>query len=163
MLPLTWSDSRKSRDHRVRGVRRVLRWLETFEGESWQERWLASGSDTLQREWSDRVADQITTQSGVGRHTVRNEIQCGSIFLAIADIYRPRLEWLATRWSPFLAGTVAQRRDPDGFAALKDVAGELWGTQVWRKAAYQIALLVIGKGGGVRDITVGDCLQLAAR
>ncbi|MFE9776157.1 tyrosine-type recombinase/integrase [Streptomyces sp. NPDC005931] len=160
LIPLTWSDSYKSREHRMRGVRRVLRWLETFDGQTWQERWLGSGSDALRRDWSDRVADQMSTQSGVGRRTVRNEIQCGSIFLAIADVYRPRLEWLATRWSPFLADAVAQRRDPDGFAALKEVAGELWGTPVWRKAAYQIALLVIGKGGSVREITVGDCLQL---
>ncbi|MEU5485428.1 site-specific integrase [Streptomyces mirabilis] len=160
LVQVTFSDSVKTSGHRMRGVRRVLRWLESFEGDSWQERWVASGSDALERAWADRVADEITAQCGVNRHTVRNEIQCGSVFLAAADVYRPRLEWLATRWSPFVTDIVAQRRDPDGFAALKTAAGTLWGTPVWRKAAYQIALMVIGKGGGVRDITTGDCLQL---
>lgn len=160
LVPLTWSESKKTHDHRMRGVRRVLHWLETFDGQTWQDRWSASGSDAFQREWSDRVADQVTVQSGVSRHTVRNEVQCGSVYLAVADVYRPRLEWLATRQSSVLTEAVSKLRDPAGFGELKEAAGPLWGNRLWNKAAYQIALMVLGKGGGVRDITVGDCLQL---
>ncbi|MFF7082649.1 site-specific integrase [Streptomyces lavendulae] len=160
LVPLTWSKSKKTREHRMRGVRRVLRWLETFDGQTWQDRWSASGSDALRRDWADRVADQVTAQTGVGRRTVRNEVQCGSFYLAVADVYQPGIEWLGTRQSNSLAAEVGRLRDPAAFAELKEAAGVLWGTRLWSKAVYQISLMVLGKGGGVRDITVGDCLQL---
>jgi hypothetical protein len=66
-----------------------------------------------------------------------------------------------TRQSQNLRQAVSERRDPDGFTALAAVAApELWPTNLGFQARYQITMLVVAKGGGVRDITVGDCLEL---
>ncbi len=71
LVRVTFSDSDKTSGHRMRGVRRVLRWLESFEGDSWQERWVASGSDALERAWADRVADcRRRLKSGSGSLSV---------------------------------------------------------------------------------------------
>ena len=44
--------SRKELLHRLDGVRVLLRWLQLFRGESWQQRWHASGADAAGKAWS---------------------------------------------------------------------------------------------------------------
>ena len=56
---------------------------------------------------------------------------------------------------------MARVRDPDGFAAL-NAAGQaaVVGDVTVRGALTRIAFIMAAKGGAVRDITVGDCLEL---
>ncbi|MER7469004.1 site-specific integrase [Streptomyces sp. NPDC097981] len=91
----------------------------------------------------------------------RPELSSGALALICADVIRPSLDWLLTRQSQNLRQAITDGRDPAGFAALATVAApELWSTNLGYHARYQIAMLVVAKGGGVRDITVGDCLEL---
>ncbi|MCY0954768.1 site-specific integrase [Streptomyces sp. H27-S2] len=144
---------------RGRGAQTILRWLEEFPGDTWQQRWRNSGSDDQRRAWLDHLIEAI----GDGRYgrADRPELSSGALALVCADVIRPSLEWLMTRQSLNLRQVVTERRDPDGFAALAGVgAPELWSTSLGFNARYQIAMLIVAKGGGVRDITVGDCLEL---
>ncbi|MEU2607704.1 tyrosine-type recombinase/integrase [Streptomyces albus] len=150
--PRTW-------DQRRLGVQRILGWLERFEGVTWQERWRASGSDSLGWEWAGHVAGVLTVE-GRSVRAVRHQVMSGVLCLLCGDVIRPSLEWLVTRNSAFLRQVVAERRDPQGYAALRKAAGEMAQAAIFQRTQTQVALLVLAKGGGVRDITVGDCLQL---
>ncbi|MET9078208.1 site-specific integrase [Streptomyces sp. NPDC004232] len=141
------------------GAQKILRWLEEFPGDTWQQRWRNSGSDQLGRAWLDHVMEAIS--DGRYGRIDRPELSSGALALICADIIRPSLDWLLTRQSQNLRQAVTEGRDPAGFAALATVAApELWSTNLGYHARYQIALLLVAKGGGVRDITVGDCLEL---
>ena len=77
---------------------------------------------------------------------------------------RPSLDWVLTPRAPQnLVALMAQVRDPAGFAelgALCDAspAGRTMMTAALRRAATILAV----KGGRLREITVGDCLELSA-
>ncbi|MFJ9900509.1 tyrosine-type recombinase/integrase [Streptomyces sp. NPDC091280] len=148
--------NRHTRYIRGRGAQTILRWLELFPGGTWQQRWLNSGSDEQRRGWLDHLMEAIS--DGRYGRVDRTELSSGALVLVCADVIRPSLEWLMTRQSLNLRQLVSERRDPDGFAAL--AAPELWSTNLGFNARYQIAMLVVAKGGGVRDISVGDCLEL---
>jgi hypothetical protein len=47
----------KELQRRVRWVGRLLAWLARFGGETWQQRWHASGADQAAKAWSDLVTD----------------------------------------------------------------------------------------------------------
>ena len=56
---------------------------------------------------------------------------------------------------------MAAHRDPGGFARLKAGADPAaWSSRLGCRSRTQVAILLIAKGGGVSDITVGDCLEL---
>ncbi len=149
---------KNTRYMRWRGARNVLRWLERFEGETWQQRWrnspldknFASGLPDLEA-WVRQHLDKVTG----------GDLRAGILGLACADVIRPDLGWLLTRRSRHMRQIVAQHRDPDGFAALEARASPgIWDAKLGLQARNQIATIVLAKGGKVRDITVGDCLEL---
>jgi hypothetical protein len=47
------SDSAGTQKERVLGLKSLLDWLEDQPGDSWQDRWLASGADTAGRGWRE--------------------------------------------------------------------------------------------------------------
>jgi hypothetical protein len=140
----------------------LLDWLELHPGDSWQDRWLASGADT-----AGNIAWRRQPATAFGRGRADNEhhrlaLARAMLLLVAADVIRPSLGWLLTPAAPReLAIAIAQGRDPDGFArlaALCDGAGV--NAHTTGLALRRIAVIVAAKGGGVADITVGDCLQL---
>ncbi|MFF9908959.1 hypothetical protein [Streptomyces sp. NPDC013457] len=166
----SWSGSDKAHDSRLRGVRRLLEWLSAFPGTTWQERWMASGSDVMGTRWADLVAAQLQAAELSGLYlrrpkkaaslrTVHNELRSGVLHMAGADVIRPALGWLLARQSPAIHHWLLVR-DPAGHDALRTVAGESWESAVCRTAQGQIASLLLAKGGSVDEITVGDCLEL---
>jgi hypothetical protein len=66
------------------------------------------------------------------------------------------------RANPYLASTMTQIRDPDGFARLHKLADAEPASSQGdaRVAATRIATLLACKGGTIADITVGDCVEL---
>ncbi|MFE3947110.1 hypothetical protein ACFXPV_35415 [Streptomyces sp. NPDC059118] len=151
--------NRHTRYIRGRGAQTILRWLEEFPGDTWQQRWRNSGSDAQRRAWLDHLMDAIS--DGRYGRVDRLELSSGALVLVCADVIRPSLEWLMTRQSLNLGQLVTERHDPDGFAELAALAApELGSTNLGFNARYQMAMLVVAKGGGVRDITVGDRLEL---
>lgn len=150
---------------RRRGLARLLDWLEHQPGDSWQDRWLASGADAEGNiGWRRLAAGWL---AGTGRCRADNEgghltLARGMSLLVCGDVIRPSLGWLMTPGTPRdLVGEIAGTRDPAGFArltALCDDAGV--NAHTAQLALRRIAVILAAKGGLVSDITVGDCLEL---
>ena len=86
-----------------------------------------------------------------------------ALLLIGADVIRPSLDWVLTPRAPQnLVAVMARARDPRGFAELSALcaaspAGRTMKTAALRRAATILAV----KGGTLREITVGDCLELS--
>lgn len=81
--------------------------------------------------------------------------------IAYADMLRPSAEWLLASPIRFpLGGEMPRVLDTAGFAALEEraVAAGI-GFFGRRRAIEQVSVILAAKGGGVADITVGDCLE----
>jgi hypothetical protein len=143
----------------------VLDWLEQQPGDSWQDRWLASGADAEGNIAWRRLPTDGLAMTGPGRaggEHGRLALARGLSLLVVGDVIRPSLGWLMTPGTPRdLVTEIARGRDPAGFTrlvALCESAGVNAHTS--QLALRRIATIVAAKGGGVSDIVVGDCLEL---
>ena len=86
----------------------------------------------------------------------------GLLQLLGGDVLRPGLPWLLATASPVrVAEEMARVRDAAGIAELRAVrTTSLVGDATLLPAIERIALIMAAKGGGVGDITPGDCLEL---
>jgi integrase len=164
MLQLPFTDE-DQRVRRRRGLVSVIEWLAAHPGDTWQERWQATGADALgNAEWWRPSLDRL--QAGSMRHgssvSVTSNLRVSMNLLVCADAIRPSLHWLLTPFAPQnLATDMARVRDEDGFAELAarcsaSGAGATMAKSILRRAAT----IVAAKGGLIADITVGDCLEL---
>jgi integrase len=161
-LPFTGKDQRV---RRRRGLVSVIEWLAAHPGQTWQERWQATGADALGNAgWWRPSLDRL--QAGSMRHgssvSVTSNLRVSLNLLVCADAIRPSLHWLLTPFAPHhLATDMARVRDQEGFAELAarcsaSGAGATMAKSIMRRAAT----IVAAKGGFISDITVGDCLEL---
>jgi integrase len=159
-------DKPSAQHQRRFGLVRVLEWLKAQPGRSWQERWAASGAGLdgttewrrFPFEWLKR-AGRIQQSATTGYQT----FGAGLALLICGDVIRPNITWLLRAHSPThsLAAEMARARDPDGFATLHALTQKSgWGKGTCRVAIVRTAYILAAKGGSVRDITVGDCLEL---
>jgi hypothetical protein len=147
-----------TRGARNMGASRLLEWLEALPGDTWQQRWLASGAQELGPRWVDEL---VSWCSGRGRECAPGHLQAGLLALLCADVLRPGLEWLSRIvQSRHWRVAVAAHRDPQGYAALEAETLDINSPRGRNVSLGQIATLILAKGGGVRDIVVGDCLEL---
>jgi Phage integrase family len=146
------------------GLIRLLEWLKGQPGDNWQERWIASGAGADGRaDWRQIPAEWLkdTRVIGPGDTTAYKTFGAGLALLICGDVIRPDLGWLVTTRSPHtLSYEMARTRDPDGFAELTALSQTSASSVVTTKAGHGIARIMAAKGGMVRDITVGDCLEL---
>ncbi|MEU6199335.1 site-specific integrase [Streptomyces sp. NPDC047061] len=162
-LPRRGQDGSHKWSTRRRGAAAILTWLENFPGSTWQERWQASPAPSLDpAEWMSTGTAWTDRQGRPVSSAKRSELASGKLILFAYDIIRPELPWLvAMRPSLHLRTAVADHRDPEGFAKLAGLLGEeVWASTNAATAQSQIIRIMIAKGGGVGDITVGDCLEL---
>ncbi|MGR3871578.1 tyrosine-type recombinase/integrase [Streptomyces graminifolii] len=148
------------RHMRVRGAKKLLAWLETFPGDSWQQRWRACPAETTPGfdGWYSAIRPWLTEH---GMRFDKAELSAALLALTCADVIRQDLGWLLVRRSRYLRTSMAATRDPEGFAALQAAADPvLWDTATGQMAQNKVAAIMAAKGGGIRDITVGDCLEL---
>jgi hypothetical protein len=150
--------------YRRHGTARILEWLASFPGESWQGRWVASGAEDLPKEeWLDLpMRWRRDTGRSLAPHN-RDSLQTGLLMLVCADVIRPSLPWMVRKASNRIVPVMEQCRDPDGYAALRtvisaDPEGVTAGQA--RLAVGRITTILACKTGLVRDITVGDYLDL---
>ncbi|WP_207757560.1 tyrosine-type recombinase/integrase [Nonomuraea cypriaca] len=150
--------------YRRHGAARVLEWLASHPGDSWQERWLASAAEDLPKEtWVDAA---MAWRAATGRSSApsnRDSLQTGLLMLVLADVVRPSLTWMVPRSSSGIVRAMEQCRDPEGYAALRAmIAADPDGITAGqaRLALGRITMILACKGGQVRDITVGDYLDL---
>src|SRR6516225_213899 len=80
------------------------------------------------------------------------------------DLVRPDPGWLlASSGLQLLTSEMARTRDPGAFAALRRACEVEQVSPLTRDLSLRrVAAIVAAKGGLVRDITAGDCLELAA-
>lgn len=179
-LPETWPATERSRDQalalirvppthaeghhtwgaRKRGAEAILQWLETFPGATWQDRWMACPAPRHQdgSGWHDEVIEWSRT--GMSRVSRKTELSAGMLILLTLDVIRPSLDWLIIRRSRRIREMMAEHRDPKGYADLAEAAGpDGWTSRIGYDARGAIARILAAKGGTVRDITVGDCLE----
>ena len=159
-------DAADAQERRRRGLVGVVDWLADQPGATWQQRWLASGAEALGnadwwRPWLGRL------QSGSQRRgqsvTVTSNLRVCLLLLVCAEVIRPGVGWLlAPRAPQSLVIELARTRDPDGFAELAALCdASSTGRTMTMGAMRRVATIVAVKGGAVRDITVGDCLELS--
>ena len=152
-----------TRAGRRRGTAKLLRWLASFPGDTWQQRWEASGAEG--RPGSSWVAPPLgwLRDHGLAASYDANDLSSGLLMLICGDVIRPGLAWMVTRAHKHLAPVMAQVRDPGGFAQLRELAesGPQASLRDARLAATRIATLLACKGGSIGDITVGDCVEMA--
>jgi hypothetical protein len=144
-------------------VGRMLDWLQDQPGDTWQDRWLASGANTDGRHWRhipvQWLADRGHTQTWTRDWFFR------ALFAAFgADLVRPSLNWLVA--AQFRRGSLttimAQCRDPEAFAQMQALCSA--DPDIPRAAAtrttYRASLILSAKGGTIADITIADLLEL---
>jgi len=156
-------ERKATRAGRRRGVTKLLRWLASFPGEIWQQRWLASGAEArLGASWV-QLPLQWLREHNLSASYDPEELSAGLLMLICGEVIRPGLPWMLTRTHRYLASAMAATRDPDGFARLHQLAeaGPAASRADARIAATRVATLLACKGGLIGDITVGDCVELA--
>lgn len=95
-----------------RGLRKLLGWLEGFDGDSWEDRWLASGADHAPRSW--RAAVFSGRQLG--------DVATAANALMLARILRPSYSWqLNTSIGKNLPARLLEQDNPDLFDRLRSL------------------------------------------
>jgi integrase len=159
-------DNPGSRRQRRLFLIRILDWLQAQPGQTWQDRWNASGVDTGGRaapDWKELPAAWLARSSGSASGKAASYgLNAALLQLICGDVVRPSVPWLLTARSRMnLHGEMARVRDPDGFAALHAAGRRAIVSDVTEdRGLTRISYLLAAKGGTVRDITVGDCLEL---
>ena len=145
-------------------LRRFLSWLERYPGDTWQQRWQASGiAAGGQADWRPAVMDWLTAAGDPGNRTeLLKSVTQGLGQLIYADAIRPGTEWLISSPIRFPLGREVPRlRDSAGFAALEDCATRAGISHDSRRRAVEhLSVIMAAKGGTLADITAGDCLEL---
>jgi hypothetical protein len=143
----------------------LLDWPGGQEGGSWQQRWLASGSDAAGAAWRQLPGGWLNRRPGLA--APRTAALVSALITAVgAGIVRPSLAWLVAGGCEHaeLARAMSALRDPEGFARLRAlcdggsaaVVSKTARTRTLRRAAVILA----AKGGMLADITIGDLLEL---
>ncbi|GAA4036192.1 hypothetical protein GCM10023063_21190 [Arthrobacter methylotrophus] len=157
-------DNRLSQQTRRTGVLAVLSWLQTHPGESWQQRWQASGAET-HPDWRDMVTVTAAGRScaqAVSRRQLPH-LSPGLLVLICVDVIRPGLGWLL-RFVPArrnLATEMARTCDSSAFAELAESCTRAQvGLQSGQQALTRIAMIMAPNGGPVSEDRAGDCVQM---
>jgi integrase len=152
-----------SQDKRVRGLSWLLDWLADQPGQTWQERWMASGADAAGGAWR-QVPAAWQRERGRDVRGLRAELSGALIVAICGDLVRPSLSCLVAgaAGKGSLTRNLARTRDPEGFARLARLCdadprvSAVAASLTLRRSAEIIA----AKGGMLADITVGDALEL---
>ncbi len=158
--------SSASQSRRRTGLTKTLAWLERFPGKTWQGRWNTSGADAVGNIAWRHMAVSWLQSTGWSYQDPKKDFDAlgsGILTLISGDVIRPSLSWLLTPGTvQILTAEMARSRDLEGFAALTAVCrSDPANTHTKDGALRRIATIMAAKGGTVRDITVGDCLELA--
>ena len=153
-------DNTQSQANRKAGATQLLDWLESLPGDTWQERWAASGAEDA-GDWRALPARWLKDGNRIrdDRGPEVSRLGTGMILLVTGDALRPGLPFLLTFTSRHLAAEMARTRDPEGFARLENLCETVPDSPVATRAFRRITAIMAAKGGLVADITAGDCLQ----
>lgn len=143
------------RTRRMHGARRILSWLEGFDGETWEQRWLASGADEAPESWLQAAFDPL---SDTERTAVRN----GMGALLQARVLRPSYGWLLRSRKFLNLGAFLEAvggSDLDRLRALPAYRAALPRQQVDAEAG--LARMLIRTGKQISELTGDELLHYA--
>jgi Phage integrase family len=146
------------------GLGLLLDWLEGQDGDSWQQRWLASGAEEAAAAWWQLPARRPGSRYLPGMRRF-GALTAALITVITSDVVRPSLAWLvAAGCDGELARAMAAVRDPQGFARLAELCDRGPGGPAPKPARThtlrRAAVIVAAKGGMLDGIGVGDLLEL---
>jgi integrase len=147
-----------------RGLTRLLDWLEQQPGQTWQDRWLASGAESSGRTWTDLVTAALPGMASRSAAAIRCELLTGMRLMLTGQVLRPGYPWLLSYRPTVLLEEARALIDPAGFARLRahcDATGRR-NPKDQAEAFNRITWILLNKGGQIRDITLGDCVELSA-
>lgn len=155
-------ENRVSQQTRRTGVLAVLSWLQTHPGQSWQQRWQASGAEA-HPDWREMATAGARSRPKAASGGQLPHLSPGLLVLVCADVIRPSLGWIL-RFAPArrnLAAEMARTRDSAAFAELAEscTRGRV-GLQSGQQALTRIAMIMAAKGGPASEVRVGDCVEL---
>jgi integrase len=132
-----------------RAVREITGWLAGFGGDSWQQRWVASGADLGGRAWHD--------EPGKSR---RADLIRGAQALICLGVIHPDYPWLLGTGFNSLFATYQRACDPDGFARVGQVlAGQGADPRTTHDALYHLARVRIAAAKPLTAVTSDDLIN----
>jgi len=144
------------------GLPLLLDWLQEQPGQTWQQRWLASGADAAGEAWAQGPARWLEGNDRYSQY--RLELMTSSLMVAVgADIVRPSLSWLLTGGRKRkLARNMIRSRDREGFDRLGLLCRAEPGItpQAAGAVLFRTAVIIAAKGGTISDIVIGDVLEV---
>jgi len=146
-----------------RGLAALLGWLEHKPGRTWQERWLASGAEAEGRAWTDLVRREVPALASRPAGHVHTDLLTAMRVMLTGQVLRPGYAWLLRYRPSVLLEEARDRLDPAGFARLRahcEATGRR-NPQDRTEALNRITWILLNKGGLIRDITVGDCIEIS--
>jgi hypothetical protein len=145
-----------------RGLTVLLDWLAAQPGDTWQSRWIASGADRVGANWFALLAAHLADPSSGLTKRVRADLITGVRMLVVGQIIRPGYPWLLRYRPCVLLEEARQLLDPAGFARLRAHCQATGRSNPLdhKSALNRIAWILLNKGGQIRDITIGDCVEL---
>ena len=146
-----------------RGLAALLGWLEHKPGRTWQERWLASGAEAEGRAWTDLVRREVPALASRPAGHVHTDLLTAMRVMLTGQVLRPGYAWLLRYRPNVLLEEARDRLDPAGFARLRahcEATGRR-NPQDRTEALNRITWILLNKGGLIRDITVGDCIEIS--
>ena len=139
----------------------MLDFLDAQPGDTWQQRWLASGADAGEEGWAEGPSKWLR-RNGLFSAARLEAMTASLVVLVGADVIRPSLRWLLTGGKKRkVARNMIRSRDPQGFAALASACQRDPGVsaQAESHTLFRVAVLIAAKGGTIDDITIGDFLE----
>jgi len=143
----------------------LLDWLAGQDGDSWQQRWLASGAERAGTSWWQLPARWADSR-GIAGGRRAGGLAAALIAVIAADVVRPSLAWLAAGGCRHadLARAMAAGRDGQGLARLRAACdadpGVAASAAARNHALRRAAVVMAAKGGRLDDIALGDFLEL---
>lgn len=139
--------SAKYRPERIKAVRGLLAWLDTFPGSDWQQRWQATGSDGLGEMWGPQGPQGMT-------HSVNKS---GVNAIIALEVIRPSVGWLREATPPHLFTRCRELMEPEIFEKLTTTAETFPVARTARMLAINmLTILRIHIGHNVMDATAAD-------
>ncbi|MEV0474507.1 tyrosine-type recombinase/integrase [Streptomyces prunicolor] len=128
-------------------------------GDTWQQRWLASGAEDA-ADWRT-LPDEWHRRQECGRKLIQiDRFSVGLLMLVCADVIRPSMVSMFSRHQKHLTSEMARQRDPEGFAYIRQALDE---RGVCRRTSgivmLKYSIVLASKGGRIQDITAGDCIE----
>jgi len=157
-------DSPDVRRSMQRGLEALLDWLEHQPGQTWQERWLSSDAETVAARWADQAISTVPALADRPTRQMRTDMLTAMRLMLTGQVLRPGYGWLLRYRPSVLLDEARHHLDPAGFSRLLahcDATGRR-NKLDRRNAVNRIVWILLNKGGLIRDITVGDCIELNA-